>query len=215
MTDLLQAAAEAVELGRAATPGPWNWREARGSRRIDLAAPHGGGSVVMDFARNGMQGAEPRFAVCMDGLPRGRRGGILRSASELVKADPDGLLRHPDALLIAAAQGHVDLIRDLAAEVERLRADAASKSEYAIDRISMADAIRVMNDLMLMVEGPFCVDWRNANGLRIKDTSEWALFYVKTVKMVRSLEEVEGKEAVQELFAKLRDAARTGDSHER
>lgn len=125
MTDLLQAAAEAVELGKAATPGPWNWREARGSRRIDLAAPHGGGSVVMDFARNGMQGAEPRFAVCMDGQPRGRRGGILRSASELVKADPDGLLRHPDALLIAAAQGHVDLIRDLAAEVVRLRADAA------------------------------------------------------------------------------------------
>lgn len=97
---LLDAAAKA-------TPGPWEWRQNRMTTHIDLAAPHGGGTVVMDFARKGMQGAEPRFGVSIDDEPRGRRGGILVGASELIDRDPDKLLRHPDAEWIAAASPDV------------------------------------------------------------------------------------------------------------
>ena len=66
---------------------------------IDLAAPHGGGTIVMEFVRKGMQGAEPRFAICLDGQPRGKRGGVLVGMTELKQKKID----HPDALLIAAA----------------------------------------------------------------------------------------------------------------
>lgn len=74
----------------------------------------------MDFSRHGMKGAQPRFALCPDGLPRGKRGGILYSASELIEADPDKVLRHPDADWIAAA--NPSAVLELIAEVERLRA---------------------------------------------------------------------------------------------
>jgi hypothetical protein len=84
-----------------------------GSGAVDLATPHSGRLIVMDFVRHGMHGAQPRFAVMDDNLPRGRRGGILYSAAELIKKHPDQLLSHPDACLIAAAP-------DLLAALERV-----------------------------------------------------------------------------------------------
>jgi len=75
------------------TPGPWEWVD-DSFGRVRLQTPDRGRLIVMDFVRCGMQGATPRFAVMDDGLPRGRRGGILHAV------DP---WAHPDGRLIAAA----------------------------------------------------------------------------------------------------------------
>lgn len=87
------------------TPGPWDWfANHRGD--VMLATPDRGRLIVMDFARNGMNGATPRFAK-WSGPERGRLGGIMHKAADLIDG---GVLLHPDALLIAAAP---DLLREL------------------------------------------------------------------------------------------------------
>jgi len=96
------------------TPGPWAWMQ-RGYGYIDLATPHSGRLIVMDFVRHGMQRAQPRFAVTGDDQPRGRRGGLLCTASELIAQHPAALLDHPDATLIAAAP---DLLEALTAVLD-------------------------------------------------------------------------------------------------
>ena len=71
------------------TPGPWYWQVNKHS--IRLMTPKNGNCVVMDFVRQGMQGAQPRFS------DRGDRplGGIMHPASEI------DLDKNPDARLIA------------------------------------------------------------------------------------------------------------------
>lgn len=81
------------------TPGPWMW-QANPAGDIRLATPDRGNLTVMDFARKGMQRAEPRFAV-WQGVERERLGGIMHGVTELIEKEGD--LVHPDALLIAAA----------------------------------------------------------------------------------------------------------------
>lgn len=85
------------------TPGPWVW-QANSRGELRLATPDRGNLTVMDCVRHGTQGAQPRFAVTGDAEPRGRRGGIMRKASELLDGPYfDGYLGHPDALLIQSA----------------------------------------------------------------------------------------------------------------
>ena len=72
------------------TPGPWAWYD-MGNGPI-LVASHHGTLIVMDFVRNGMQSAQPRFA-----KREGNEGGLMYAADNL---DIDA---HPDACLIAAA----------------------------------------------------------------------------------------------------------------
>lgn len=112
------------------TPGPWDWRI--GSHgRIDLAAPHGGGTTVMDFVRHGMQRAQPRFGITLDNEPRGYRGGVLVELTELVAKDRDGLLRHPDALLIAAAPDLLAACVALVAARDGLVSGMADRTDHA------------------------------------------------------------------------------------
>lgn len=61
----------------------------------------------MGFVRDGMRNAQPVFGVSLDGLPRGKRGGVLRSAKDLIADDPDGELSHPDAQFMVAAANYV------------------------------------------------------------------------------------------------------------
>lgn len=78
------------------TPGPWGWLMI--GNRLLLGTPDRGCLIVMDFVRDGMQGAAPRFsdwAGRSDGEPRERFGGLMRPLSELGG--------HADARLIAAA----------------------------------------------------------------------------------------------------------------
>lgn len=61
------------------TKGPWEWTE-WGNGRLKLSTPDRGKLIVMDFVRQGMNGAVARFAHwdgIEDGAPRARIGGIL------------------------------------------------------------------------------------------------------------------------------------------
>lgn len=103
------------EMLDAATKGPWLWRV---GLRPDCEAylMGGGGNLVMDFVRRGMQRAIARFNV----------GGIMHRADEIAvplkgqehNAAWNSTLTHPDAVLI---QEGPTIIGDLLAEVTRLR----------------------------------------------------------------------------------------------
>lgn len=71
------------------TPGPWDWTHSELGKHTALVTPDRGRLVVMDLARAGMQGAEPRFAHWAgldEGAPRGRQGGILQAGTDHVDA---------------------------------------------------------------------------------------------------------------------------------
>lgn len=76
------------------TPGPWDWYGNRNG--VYLATPNRGHLIVMDFVRNGLQSAVPRFAI-WKGEERERMGGLMKRADEI------DLSQHPDARLIKAA----------------------------------------------------------------------------------------------------------------
>ena len=94
------------------TPGPWGWFGSA-KRGMYLATLDSGRTFVMDFVRQGMEGAQPRF----------QRGNVMEKAAELavfevaphvvgvtaakreggVYRDDIIAIDHPDARLIAAA----------------------------------------------------------------------------------------------------------------
>jgi hypothetical protein len=55
----------------AATRGPWRWFGNTKCKNVYLATTHSGRTYVMDFARWGMQSAQPTFRVCYGPGPRG------------------------------------------------------------------------------------------------------------------------------------------------
>jgi hypothetical protein len=116
------------------TPGPWDWWMA-GNGEAMLATPDRGRLYVMQPVRCGMQGGTLRFAD-WGGGERGRRGGVMRQVAEHCR---DGVLMHPDALLIAAAP-------DLLAALERLLEsgdvrDAADAGALKQARTAIAKAV--------------------------------------------------------------------------
>ena len=74
-----------------------------------LATPDRGRLYVMQPVRCGMQGGTVRFSAWGEG-PRGRRGGVMLDAKEHLR---NGVLMHPDALLIAAAPDLLDVVQAL------------------------------------------------------------------------------------------------------
>lgn len=87
------------------TRAPWIWHR-NGSKNLALCTPNRGLLYVMDFVRQGMAGAQPRFAV-WDGEQRERHGGLMYKSSEI---DLDA---HPDARLIEAAPLLLEALKDL------------------------------------------------------------------------------------------------------
>lgn len=81
--------------GQNPTAGPWHW--IRRDDGIHLGTLDRGMLVVMDFARLGTQGAQPRFATWV-GAERERHGGLMKKAMEFESVEES-----PDARLIAAA----------------------------------------------------------------------------------------------------------------
>lgn len=101
------------------TDGPWQWF-AHANGDVYLATPDRGHLLVMDFARKGMQGGQPRFAE-WHGDHRERWGGTM------VPADRMNILDHPDARLIAAAP---DLVRALLHALEDFQCSQKSDGPH-------------------------------------------------------------------------------------
>ena len=116
------------------TPGPWDWYMSdRGGAM--LATPDRGRLYVMQPVRCGMQGGTVRFSEWGEGA-RGRRGGVMRDAKEHLR---DGVLMHPDALLIAAAP---ELLAALQRALNVLDANGA-QDEANVARAAIAKAVGI------------------------------------------------------------------------
>lgn len=103
------------------TPGPWQWAYSSGA--FYLRTVGRGLLTVMDFARMGMNQAQPRFSK-WEGPDRERQGGIMQKAEELGE-----LHDHPDARLIAYAP---QLLQALKAHVcvKAIQGDGMNKVDY-------------------------------------------------------------------------------------
>jgi hypothetical protein len=116
--------AEARALDAARTPGQWQWFGNVKMREVYLSTVDRGRTFVMDFARWGMTGAQPRFQVTLDERPgygqMARLENLGDMGPQMVAAHRSDFvgIGHPDARFIAAASV---LVPRLIAEVDRLR----------------------------------------------------------------------------------------------
>jgi hypothetical protein len=120
------------------TKGPWEWTE-WGNGRLKLSTPDRGKLIVMDFVRQGMNGAVARFAHwdgIEDGAPRARIGGILEN-SVILKTG--GM--HPDARLIAAAPELVEALKLWARWDDMTEAELAIALEATTAALAKAGAV--------------------------------------------------------------------------
>lgn len=106
MTNILSQSEVAAIRERAAkaTPGPWRWRYCHGGRPM-LAHPGHGMLVVLDAVRDGMNGAQLRFAK----RNPNDMGGLLYKASDLLERPGLGVpdfqdADNPDMAFIAASR---------------------------------------------------------------------------------------------------------------
>lgn len=102
------------------TPGPWRWAGYRvnGGMYLSGHVPGRGQVNVMDFVRQGLRGAQPRFQI----------NGLMEKAEELAVKEVEYredivAVDHPDARLIAAAP-------EMAAMLDRILNDSGSSQEW-------------------------------------------------------------------------------------
>ncbi len=104
------------------TPGPWTWRFMQGGG-FSLCTPDRGMLIVMDFARRGMNGAQPRFSVWPGDRDRNNVG-------RMTKADELGELHdHPDARLISFAPEVFEALKKHVC-VKAISGDGMNKVDY-------------------------------------------------------------------------------------
>jgi hypothetical protein len=142
-----------------ATRGPWQWFGNTKMHEVYLSTIDRGRVFVMDFARWGMRGAQPRFQVNLDDSADRSTdkhgGGIMTTVSELAakdhalgpkfqvsyRRDFSGI-GHPDAEHIAANSPDVTL--KLIARIERL--EEAARSANTPGGCSLDDLIAVVDE---------------------------------------------------------------------
>lgn len=107
---------EARELIAKATPGRWYWNVNPRAKLISLQSEGGMRQFVIDFARWGMNSAQPRFQV--DGLMRDAQDCLQIVEGREHHADWYQTINHPDANLIARAP---ELLSSLCNELEQAR----------------------------------------------------------------------------------------------
>lgn len=112
------------------TPGPWSWRKMGDS--LALTTDGRGCIIVMDFVRQGVRGAQPRF-----GIRRSEkdRGGLLAPADKI------DLASHPDARLIESAPVMLDALKSALAIIGERNHDTLASAEATIrEAIELASA---------------------------------------------------------------------------
>jgi len=108
------------------TPGPWQWRINRSTKRIHLT---GRGLTVMDFVRYGMQHAAPRF---LDSEH------LMQRADELAINIPgeghhshwNQDIGHDDARLIAAAPLLLESCKEMYAAIKKYEMEVDESPPY-------------------------------------------------------------------------------------
>jgi hypothetical protein len=108
---------ELRRLAEAATPGPWFWGGHRKwGMRLSWMRPGWGQTSVMDFVRQGMRGAQPRFADDQVMMRKAEDLAVL----EVPYREDIVAIDHPDARWIAAASP--DVVLALLARIDELTA---------------------------------------------------------------------------------------------
>lgn len=100
------------------TQSPWYWKKFGASWK--LISPKNGLCTVMDFVRQGMQGAQPRFS--------DRNGKAL--GGRMIDARNLDLNTHPDARLIAAAPELLETCKMAYSAIESLPINAFGEGTY-------------------------------------------------------------------------------------
>lgn len=138
---------------KGARPGPWEWYGNTKMHEVYLATVHGGRVFVMDFARWGMGGAQPRFQI--DGLmvrlgELGESEHPLGPKFEVSYRRQFAGIGHPDAEHIAANDPTTTLaliarIRKLEAKLTEVADEMALSSENPDDtadiRVLVAEGV--------------------------------------------------------------------------
>jgi len=107
---------------RAATPGPWQWYGLWRSKLLELRSTAPWRQRVLDFARWGMTGAQPRFH-----SPDAAAAHQMVPAAALTRPEADGFVNeipHPDAVFLAEARA---IVPRLLTEVRRCRETMAQQ----------------------------------------------------------------------------------------
>lgn len=109
---------ELEALDKAATQGTWAWFGNTRMQHIYLATIERGRKIVMDFARWGMQRAQPRFQ-------KPPEHGFMDGVEAFVRYEADhrediGYLDHPDARLLVEARNALPTLLRMAREREAL-----------------------------------------------------------------------------------------------
>lgn len=134
------------------TTGPWEWYGDPAHEGVCLATVHGGRRRIMDFVRQGMNGAQPRFR---------NEKGIMVPASELCRfaVGDEGIvglksakmnnsvyrydiseIDHPDARLIAAAPDMLEALK-LAEKLYQIGEGLLTKDEWNLLHKTRREAI--------------------------------------------------------------------------
>lgn len=111
---------------KAARGGPWCWFGDAKWQTYYLATKHGGRHIVLDFARAGMQRAQPRFNIDNRLVPA-RELAIYEVNRQATDYNDPSLYRHdivgfrsPDADFIAHSREDVDTLLEYIYHLEQL-----------------------------------------------------------------------------------------------